>query len=104
MKLNATVKISLVNISDDMPDVIVRTWSYTTINSDELQEALKNMRKDIRVRISDMALYQSGLMIVKMKEIHMMLNKYNPTRAGKYINLPKWISLKKACINIKNKK
>ena len=33
----------------------------------------------------------------------MMYNKYDPTRAGKYINLPKWISLKKACINIKNK-
>ena len=42
-------------------------------------------------------------MVVKVKEIHMMYNKYNPTRAGKYINLPKWISLKKACINIKNK-
>ena len=33
----------------------------------------------------------------------MMYNKYNPTKAGKYINLPKWISLKKACISIKNK-
>ena len=103
MKLNATVKISVVNIYDDMQDVIVRTRSYTIINSDELKEALKNMRNDIGVRISDMALYQSGLMIVKVKEVHMMLNKYNPTRAGKYINLPKWISLKKARINIKHK-
>ena len=103
MKLNATVKISVVNIFDEMQDVIVRTRSYTIINSDELQEALKNMRNDIGARILDMALYQSGLMVVKVKEIHMMYNKYNPTRAGKYINLPKRISLKKACINIKNK-
>ena len=103
MKLNATVKISVVNIYDEMQDVIVRTRSYTIINSDELQEALKNMRNDIGTRFLDMALYQSGLMVVKVKEIHMMYNKYNPTRAGKYINLPKWISLKKACINIKNK-
>ena len=103
MKLNATVKISVVNIFDEMQDLIVRTRSYTIINSDELQEALKNMRNDIGARILDMALYQSGLMVVKVKEIHMMYNKYNPTRAGKYINLPKWISLKKACINIKNK-
>ena len=100
MKLNATVKISVVNIYDEMQDVIVRTRSYTIIDSDELQEALKNMRNDIGARIVDMALYQSGLMVVKVKEIHMMYNKYNPTRAGKYINLPKWISLKKACINI----
>ena len=103
MKLNATVKISVVNIYDEMQDVIVRTRSYTIIDSDELQEALNNMRNDIGARILDMALYQSGLMVVKVKEIHMMYNKYNPTRAGKYINLPKWISLKKACINIKNK-
>ena len=103
MKLNATVKISVVNIYDEMQDVIVRTRSYTIINSDELKTALNNMRNDIGVRISDMALYQSGLMIVKTKDIHMMFNKYNPTRAGKYINLPKLISLKKACINIKNK-
>ena len=102
MKLNATVKISVVNIYEEMQDVIVRTRSYTIIDSDELQEALKNMRSDIGARILDMALYQSGLMVVKVKEIHMMYNKYNPTRAGKNINLPKWISLKKACINIKN--
>ena len=103
MKVNATVKISVVNIYEEMQDVIVRTRSYTVINSDELKKTLNNMRNDMGVRISDMALYQSGLMIVKIKEIHMMFNKYNPTRAGKYINLPKWISLKKACINIKNK-
>ena len=103
MKLNGTVKISVVNLYDEMQDVIVRTRSYTLINSDELKSVLKNMRRDIEVRILDMALYQSGLMIVKIKEIHMMFNKYNPTRAGKYIHLPKWISLKKACINIKNK-
>ena len=35
MKLNATVKISVANINDEMQDVIVRTRSYTIINSDE---------------------------------------------------------------------
>ena len=81
MKLNATVKISVVNIYDQMQDVIVRTRSYTEIDSDELKEALKNMRNNIGARVLDMALYQSGLMVVKAKEIHMTYNKYNPTRA-----------------------
>ena len=62
-----------------------------------MQEALKNMRNDIGARFLDMALYQSVVLVVQVKEIHMMYNKYDPTRAGKYINLPKWISLKKAC-------
>ena len=82
MKLNATVKISVVNIYDGMQDVVVRTRSYTKINSDELQEALKNMRNDIGARILDMALYQSVLLVVQVKEIHIMYNKYDPTRAG----------------------
>ena len=30
-------------------------------------------------------------------------NRYDPTRAGRYIELLEWIKLKKACINIKNK-
>ena len=55
-----------------MHDVIVRTRSYAIINSDELKDALKNMRHDIGARILDMALYQSGLMVVKVKEVHMM--------------------------------
>ena len=29
-------------------------------------------------------------------------DKYDPTRAGKYIELPKFIQLKKACVNIKD--
>ena len=95
--------MSVVNIYDEMQDVIVKARSYTIIDYDELKEALKNMRNGIGARTLDMALYQSGLMVVKVKAIHVMYNKYNPTRAGKYINLPKWIALKKACINIKNK-
>ena len=68
MKFNATVKISVVNVYDEMQDVIVRTRSYTIINSDELKAALKNMRNDIGARILDMALYQPGFMVVKVKK------------------------------------
>ena len=56
-----------------MQDVIVRTRSYAIVNSDELKEALQNMRNDIGARILDMALYQSGLTVVKVKEIHNMM-------------------------------
>lgn len=60
------------------------------------------MRPDIETRILDMGLYQSGLIIDKIVYIHMMYNKYNPTRAGNYIELPMRIKSKRACINIKN--
>ena len=57
---------------DEIQDIIVRTSSYTTINSDELKEVLKSMRNDIGARTLDMALYQSGLMAIDVKEFHMM--------------------------------
>ena len=60
------------------------------------------MRPDIETRGLDMGLYQSGLIIDKGKEIHIMYNIYNPTRAGKYIDLPAWIKSKRACTNIQN--
>ena len=103
MKLNANVKIEVLNLFEESREITVRTRSYSITNEDSLRTALKEMRPDIETRILDMALYQSGLIIDKVVEIHIMYNKYNPTRAGSYIPLPKHISLKKACINIKNK-
>ena len=79
----------------------MRTRSYTVVNSDELKRALTCMRQRIET-ILDMTLEQSGFMIAKVSEIHGVYSKYNPTRAGKYIKLPLLISLKKACISIKD--
>ena len=66
------------------------------------RSALKRMRPDVETRILDMALYQSGLVTSNINNTHIMYNRHNPTRAGKYIELPEWIQKKKACINIKN--
>ena len=37
-----------------------------------------------------------------MDKIKFNFDKYNPTRGGKFIPLPKWVQSKKACINIQN--
>ena len=49
-----------------MQDIIVRIRLFTIINSDKLKETLKNLRINIGIRISDMAFYQSGLIIIKI--------------------------------------
>ena len=103
MKLNAVVSLRVHNIFEEEQLVSAKTRSYTINNEDDLKKALNNMKPDIETRILEMALYQSGLMIVKVESIHIMYNKYNPTRAGQYIELPKWVKSKRACINIQNK-
>ena len=92
MKLNVIVQLAAQNIFAEGQEVIVRTRSYTIIDSDELKNALQNMRQNIETRIIEMSLDQSGLMIAKVSGIHIMYHKYNPTRAGKYIELPELIS------------
>ena len=39
----------------------------------------------------------------KILSITIHYDKYDPTRAGRYTELPEWIELEKTCINIENK-
>ena len=45
---------------------------------------------------------QHNLVFEKVVSITIHYDKYDPTRAGSYIDLPLFIKLKKACVNIKN--
>ena len=45
----------------------------------------------------------SNLRFKHILSIAIHYDKYDPTRARRYIELPEWIKLKKACIKIKNK-
>ena len=74
MKLNVTVGLADQYIFDEGQKVIAKTRSFTIIDSDEIcnKKTTKNMRQDIETRILEMALYQSGLMIANVSEIHVM--------------------------------
>ena len=61
-----------------------------------------NIPKDIKLQIENSELTRSGFKINKVHKINIHYDKYNPNRAGKYMELPEWISKKKACINIQN--
>ena len=41
-------------------------------------------------------------MLIESEKIRINYDKYNPTRGGSFIELPKWIQDKKASINIQN--
>ena len=60
------------------------------------------MGKDIEITVSEKQIERSGLRIKQIHKITIHYDKYDPTRAGKFLELPDWIMRKKACINIKN--
>ena len=74
---------------------------FNISNEDELTQALEDSVKQILLKIHNLEASTSNLRFFLIN--NHSLDKYDPTRAGRYIELPEWIKLKKACINIKNK-
>ena len=72
-------------------------------NEDELTQTLEDSVKQILLQIQNLEASTSNLRFKQILSITIHYDKYDPTRAGRYIELPEWIKLKKACINIKNK-
>ena len=65
-------------------------------------DVMNNIAADIQIQIELKQFHKSGLRIHSIDQLTLMYTIFNPTRAGSYIVLPKWIASKKACINIKN--
>ena len=61
------------------------------------------MATDIELQMDRMELSESGLVVKMIEKLRISYDKYNPTRGGKFLALPRWISLKHASINIQNK-
>ena len=76
---------------------------FNISNEDELTQALEDSVKQILLQIQKLEASTSNLRFKQILSITIHYDKYDPTRAGRYIELPEWIKLKKACINIKNK-
>ena len=80
----------------------VRNRRYEMTNEDEITNVLNQMATDIEHQAEVLEMSESGLVLTQMDKIKINFDKYNPTRGGKFIPLPKWVQNKKACINIKN--
>ena len=97
-----TLGISTKDENDVQIQHNMRSRRYNILNVGDLTNALENMPKDIELQIEHSPLKHSGLKINKINKITIHYDKYNPNRAGKCMELPEWISKKKACINIQN--
>ena len=73
-------------------------------NQDELTQALEDSVIQIRLKIQDLEGSTSNLRFKNILSITIHYDKYDPTRAGSYIELPEWIKLKKGMYQHLNKK
>ena len=70
-------------------------------NEYELTQALEDSVIQIRLQIQNLEGSTSNLRFRTILSITIHYDKFDPTRAGSFIELPEWIKSKKACINIK---
>ena len=76
----------------------IRSTRYEITNEDEIPNVLGQVATDIEFQMDKMELSESGLVIKQIEKLKSNYDKYNPTRGGKFIALPRWVSFKKACI------
>ena len=76
---------------------------FNISNEDELTQALEDSVKQISLQIQNLEASASNLRFKKILSVTIHYDRHDPTRAGRHTELPEWIKLKKACINIKNK-
>ena len=103
MKVLIEVDFSIIaDVSRDADDtegepfIKFRSRRYEILNTDDILDVLNNMTLDIIRQISSSYLSKSNISIDKINKITIHYDKYNPTRAGSYIELPKWVLSKKS--------
>ena len=88
-------------LSKDGDTITFKSRKYE-VNTDGITDVMTKMAKDIGTQIENAQLSNSNIVIEKISKTTTNYDKYNPTGAGSYVELPEWLSLKKACISIKN--
>ena len=80
-----------------------RTKTKRVLESTNIEKLVKDNINKINLDIDKYQQNGSGWSFMSMKKLEINLAQYSPVRGSSYIDLPKWIKLKKAIINPKNK-
>ena len=99
LQVSATMKSKKTN--EEIRESI-RSRRYNITNEEEIPQKLNQMATDIEFQLDKMEMSESGLALKHIDKLKFNYDKYNPTRGVSYIELPEWLKLKRACINIQN--
>ena len=80
-----------------------RTKTKKVLESTNLEKLVKDNIDKINLDIDKYQQNGSGWSFMSMKKLEINLVQYSPVKGSSYIDLPQWIKLKKAIINVKNK-
>ena len=103
MKLSAITFATLTKSNGEEVELEIPSRRYEITNEEEIPKYWIQVATDIEIQIDKMEVSASGFFLRKIiNKLVFHYDKYNSTRGGSFIELPKWVQTKKACINIKN--
>lgn len=89
--------------NDEITDIKYITTANKTFGlTTNLSKRLIDFKNIILNELSEFQDKESGWTLIKILSVKVNINKYEPFSGSSYIELPKTIQHKKACINIKN--
>ena len=104
MNTGMKILIHVDALSKDGDTITFKSLIYEVLYTDDISDVMTKMAKDIHTQVENAQLSKSNIVIEKISKITIKYDKYNPTRAGSYVKLPEWLSLKKAsALNMKIK-
>ena len=88
--------IIIATINTDEGEINFKSRRYEINNRGEINETLMNMAEDIQLQIENNHTAKYNLIVDKISKITIHYDRFNPTRAGSYIEAPEWIKNKKS--------
>ena len=84
-------------------DAYFRTNTIKILSATNLEIFVRDSFNKIKADIEKYQQNGSGWSFYSIKKLEINFADYSPTKGSSYIDLPQWVKLKKAIINIKNK-
>jgi len=98
------ILIHVEALTEEGDNVKFKSRRYEVLNTNDVMDVMSSMADDIEKQIESSQLGKSNIVIEKINKITIHYDKYNPTRAGSYIELPKWVSSKKSMYKYKKRR
>ena len=101
--ITAKYIIKKADVEDKVDDKHFNTKNIPIFQTTNLSDVFEeNIRRPLDNKMSEFQEHGSGWSLQCILQLVININKFNPMRVGSYIELPKVIKDKKACINVKN--
>jgi len=88
--------------AEEIDQFFTRSREHHVLNNSEIDETINIIFDELRTKFSTFIATSTNVEVLKIVRLDMYIDRYEPIKGRGYVELPKWITRKKAVINIQN--